>query len=58
MTTTEKEIMLKNGYSKTSQNMICKCELKIGQGKEKWGAEKRKRVLRTRDIRNFGGTEL
>ena len=57
MNTTEKEVIFRNGYSKNSPNMVCKCELRIGQGKEEWGAEKRKRVLHIRDIRNFGGTE-
>jgi hypothetical protein len=29
MTTTEKEVVFRNGYSKTSPSMICKCKLRI-----------------------------
>lgn len=47
MTTTEKEVILRNGYKKDSPQIKCKCKLKIGQGKPEWGAEKRKRVLCT-----------
>ena len=39
MTTTEKIVILKNGYSNNSSSIKCKCKLKVGQGKEEWGAE-------------------
>lgn len=48
-----KTIILKNGYSKNSPQVQCRVKIRIGQGKEEWGAEKRKRVLHTRDIRNI-----
>lgn len=38
----DKEIIFKNGYRKDSPKMICKCRLKIGQGKPEWGAEEGK----------------
>ena len=40
-------ITLRNGYSSSSQELKCKCRLRIGQGKEEWGAEKRKKILYT-----------
>lgn len=47
-------IILQNGYKKDNPKLKCKCKIKIGQGKEEWGAEKRKRVLY---FRNFGGSK-
>lgn len=39
-------VIFKNGYSKNSPQIKCKCIFKgRGQGKEEWGAEKRKRIL-------------
>ena len=35
-------VYFKNGYSKSSPAIKCKCKLKIGQGKEEWGASPRK----------------
>lgn len=32
-------VIFKNGYSYKSPQIQCKCKLKIGQGKEEWGAE-------------------
>ncbi len=32
-------IVFRNGYSYSSPSIKCECELKIGQGKEEWGAE-------------------
>lgn len=32
-------VILKNGYSKSSPTIKCKCKLRIGQGKQEWGAE-------------------
>lgn len=37
------DICLKNGYSKNAPKLICKCELGIDTGKEKWGAESNKK---------------
>ena len=47
MTTTSKEVIFRNGYRSNSPKIKCKCKLKVGQGKEEWGAEKRKRILYT-----------
>ena len=33
------DIIFRNGYKKDSPKIKCKCELNIGEGKEKWGAE-------------------
>ncbi len=38
-------IKFRNGYSKNSPTMLCECKIKIGTGKQEWGAEKRKRIL-------------
>lgn len=32
-------IAFRNGYSKNSPTLICRCILKEGQGKTEWGAE-------------------
>ena len=32
-------IQLKNGYHKDAPTLICKCGLRVGYGKEEWGAE-------------------
>lgn len=32
-------VMFRNGYSKNSPTLKCKCRLKQGQGKQEWGAE-------------------
>ena len=32
-------IIFRNGYKKDSPQIKCKCKLKVGQGKEEWGAE-------------------
>ena len=37
-----REIMFRNGYSKTSPSFIARCTLSVGTGKEEWGAEKGK----------------
>ena len=34
--------MFRNGYSATSPSVIAKCTIRIGIGKEEWGAEKGK----------------
>lgn len=36
------EIIFRNGYSKMSPKIKCRCKLRVGQGKEEWGAEKGK----------------
>lgn len=48
------KIVFRNGYQSDSPKIKCNCKLRIGQGKEEWGAEKRKRVL---CIRNIGGAK-
>ena len=40
-------VCFKNGYKSNSPKLKCKCKLKIKEGKEEWGAEKRKRILCT-----------
>lgn len=32
-------VVFKNGYSRKSPIIKCKCKIRIGQGKEEWGAE-------------------
>lgn len=36
------DIKFRNGYSEKSPSFVAKCRLKIGQGREEWGAEKDK----------------
>lgn len=50
--TPAQEIIFRNGYQPDSPKIKCNCKLRIGQGKEEWGAEKRKRLL---CVRNIGG---
>ena len=54
-----REIMFRNGYSKTSPSFIAKCTLSIGTGKEEWGAEKDKQyfVLTIHEILNGNESE-
>lgn len=53
------DVIFRNGYSKNSPQIKCKCIYKgRGQGKEEWGAEKRKRILHIRYIKSFGGEKL
>ena len=33
------EIIFRNGYSKMSPEIKCRCKLRIGRGKQEWGAE-------------------
>lgn len=35
-------IMLRNGYSKNSPSIDCLVSLKVGEGKQEWGAEPNK----------------
>jgi len=35
----EVTIIFRNGYKSDSPKVKCKCDLKIGTGKEEWGAE-------------------
>lgn len=35
----EKKIVFRNGYSKDSPEVVCKCTLHFGKGKPEWGAE-------------------
>lgn len=58
MNTAEKEVIFRNGYSPVSPMLKCTCKLRIGQGKEEWGAEKRERVLHIRDFRCIGGVSM
>lgn len=47
-------VIFKNGYRKDSPTIKCKCKLRIGQGKEEWGAEPNKEyyVLEILSIEN------
>lgn len=36
------EIIFRNGYRSDSPQIKCKCKLRIGTGKEEWGAEPNK----------------
>lgn len=36
----ERQVMFRNGYSKSSPSFIADCTLDVKHGKEEWGAEK------------------
>lgn len=42
MSTTQKEVMFRNGYNYSSPSIKCICQLRVGTGKEEWGAEPNK----------------
>lgn len=53
----EFEVMYKNGYSKSSPSCITRVKLRIGTGREEWGAEKDtvyyvQRILGVRDVQS------
>lgn len=50
-------VIFRNGYSKKSPTIKCKVVIIKGEGKQDWGAEKRKRILHTWNIGYFGGAE-
>ena len=33
------DVVFRNGYSYESPTIFCKCKVRVGQGKEEWGAE-------------------
>lgn len=40
-----REIMFRNGYNKNSTSFVANCTLRVGHGKEEWGAEKDKQYF-------------
>lgn len=50
-------IVFRNGYSKESPEIICKCTLHFGKGKPEWGAEPGKLyyVLKIQEIEKGAG---
>lgn len=54
------EVVLRNGYRSDSPKQKCKCKIRIGQGKEEWGAEPGKEyyileildILEVSDVKN------
>lgn len=50
-------IVFRNGYSKESPEIICKCTLHFGEGKPEWGAEPGKLyyVLKIQEIEKGAG---
>ena len=51
------EIIFRNGYSKMSPKIKCRCKLRVGrQGKEEWGAEPNKEYY-ILEILERGGEE-
>ena len=46
-------VIFRNGYSRKSPEIMCYCNLSIGEGKEEWGAEPEKKyfVLSIEEIR-------
>jgi hypothetical protein len=48
-------IIFRNGYSPNSPKIKCVCRLKIGQGREEWGAEPGKNyyILKIEDVNDI-----
>lgn len=48
------EVIFRNGYNQNSPRLWCKCKLRIGQGKEEWGAEPGKEyyILEILEVQN------
>ena len=54
----EYQVLFRNGYKKDSPTIICNCILGLGEGKEEWGAEPKKRyyilkILEIIEIKNW-----
>lgn len=49
-------VVFRNGYSKDSPEVVCKCTLQFGEGKPEWGAEPGK-VYYVLKIRETGGKQ-
>lgn len=52
------EVVFRNGYRENSPKIKCKCKLRIGQGKQEWGAEPNKEyyvleILEIIEIKNW-----
>ena len=61
MGTTTKKVMFRNGYKYNDPHAICLCELRVGKGKEEWGALPNKEyyILKIKKICsiNYGGNK-
>lgn len=53
----EVEVIFRNGYRKDNPTITCKCKLRIGQGKEEWGAEKGKEYYVLEILKIVGGED-
>lgn len=51
------EIVFRNGYRGDSPKVKCKCKLRVGQGKEEWGAEPNKEYYILEILKIVGGEE-
>lgn len=52
-------VKFRNGYSKNSPTMLCKCKIEAGTGKQEWGAEPNKEyyileILEILEVQNIG----
>ena len=50
-------VVFRNGYSKDSPEVVCKCTLQFGKGKPEWGAEPGKlyyvlKIEKVEEVRN------
>lgn len=52
----ENEVVFRNGYSRNSPQLKCKCTLDVGTGKTEWGAEEGKEyyILKILDVKKVG----
>lgn len=61
--TLKEDIIFRNGYSYDSPSIKCKCVLRIGKGKEEWGAEPKKEyyiltILKILEVKNYERSKM
>lgn len=50
-------VVFRNGYGNNAPQMTCVCKLRVGQGKEEWGAEKGKEYYVLEILKIVGGED-
>ena len=50
-------VVFRNGYGNNAPRMTCVCKLRVGQGKEEWGAEKGKEYYVLEILKIVGGED-
>lgn len=50
-------VVFRNGYGNNAPQMTCVCKLRVGQGKEEWGAEPNKEYYILEILKIVGGED-